>query len=47
MLLHVVAGCCAKFETGQTLSYVQMDGITQNIVGPTMLGVVAYVFTQL
>ena len=22
-LLHVVESCCAKFETGQTLSYVQ------------------------
>ena len=24
-LLHVVACCCAKFETGQTFSYVQTD----------------------
>ena len=22
ILLHVVGSCCAKFETGQTLSYV-------------------------
>ena len=28
-LLHVVA----KFETGQTFSYVQTDGTTPNIVG--------------
>ena len=33
-----VACCCAKFETGETLSYVQRDG-------PTMLGVVAPVCT--
>ena len=44
-LLHVVPCCCAKFETGQT-SYVQTEGATPNIVGPTMLGVVASVFTQ-
>ena len=37
---HLVACCCAKFETGQTLSYVQTDATTPNIVGPTMLGVV-------
>ena len=33
-LLHVVKSCqCAKFETVQTLSYVQTDGTTPNIVG--------------
>ena len=31
--------CCVR-ETGQTLSYVQTDATTPNIVGPTMLGVV-------
>ena len=31
-LLHVVGSCCAKFETGQTLSYVQMDATTPNNV---------------
>jgi len=35
---HLVACCCAKFETGQTLSYVQTDATTPNIVGSTMLG---------
>ena len=34
-LLPVVGCCCAKFETGQTFSYVQTDATT-----PTMLGVV-------
>ena len=24
-LLHVVGSCCAKFESGQTFSYVQTD----------------------
>ena len=33
--------CCSKFETGQTLSYVQTGATTPNNVGPTMLGVVA------
>ena len=28
-----VACCCAKFETGQTLSYVQTDAIIPNIAG--------------
>ena len=28
---------CAKFGTGQTLSYVQTDATTPNIVGKTML----------
>ena len=27
-MLHVVGSCCAKFETGQTFSSVQMDPIT-------------------
>ena len=31
----------ALFETGQTFSYVQTDATTPNIVGTTMLGVVA------
>ena len=30
--LRVVGGRCAKFETGQTFSYVQMDTTTPNIV---------------
>ena len=29
-----VACCCAKFETGQTFSYVQTDATTPNIAGP-------------
>ena len=33
-----VVCCCAKFETGQTFSYVQTDATTPKIVGPTMLG---------
>ena len=28
--LRVVGSCCAKFETGQTLSYVQTDATTPN-----------------
>ena len=32
-LLHVVGSCCAKFETGQTLSCVKTDATTPNIVG--------------
>ena len=40
---RVVRSCCAKFETGQTFSYAQTDATTPNIVGPTMLGVVASV----
>ena len=43
---HPVVCCCAKFETGQTISYVKTDATTPNIVGPTMLGIVASVFTQ-
>ena len=31
-LLHAVACCCTKFETGQTFSYVQTDTTTPNIV---------------
>ena len=40
MLLCVVGSCCAKFETGQTLSYVQVNTKYPNHVGscwPTML----------
>ena len=33
MLLQVFGSCCAKFETGQTLSYMQTDETTSNIVG--------------
>ena len=33
VLLGVVGNCCAKFETGQTFSYVQTDAATPNIVG--------------
>ena len=43
MLLRVVGSFCAKFETGQKSSYVQSEAISPSIVGPTMLGVVAYV----
>ena len=35
------------FDTGQTFSYVQTDAITPNMVGPTMLGLVASVCTDL
>ena len=51
MLLHVVA-CfwelfsCAKFETDQNISYVQTDAASPNIVGSTMMGVVASACTQ-
>ena len=31
--MHVVGSRCAKFETGQTFSYVQRDPTTPNIVG--------------
>ena len=44
-LLYVVGSCCAKFETGQTFSHGQRDATTQNIVEPTMLGVVTSVCT--
>ena len=40
LLLRVVGSCCAKFETGQTFSYVQKDTTTPNNAGPTLLGVV-------
>jgi len=32
-LVHAVRSRCAKFETGQTFSYVQRDATTPNIVG--------------
>ena len=32
MLLRVVGSCCAKFETGQTFSYVQKDATTPSNV---------------
>ena len=32
-LSHDVGSCCAKFETGQTFSYVQPDVTTPNNVG--------------
>ena len=44
MLLRVFGSCCA---TGQTFSYVQTVATTPNMVGPTMLGVVASVCTDL
>ena len=47
MLLRVAGRCCAKLETGQTFSHLQTDTTTPNTVGPTMLGVVASVSTQL
>ena len=31
--MYVVESRCAKFETGQTFSYVQRDATTPNIVG--------------
>ena len=31
--MYVVGSRCAKFETGQTFSYVQRDATTPNIVG--------------
>ena len=37
-LLHVVSCCCAKFETGQTLSYVQIDAKTPNNVACIFTG---------
>ena len=44
MLLRVFGSCCA---TGQTFSYGQTVATTPNMVGPTMLGVVASVCTDL
>ena len=35
---HTVACCCAKFETGQTFTYMETDATTPKIVGPTTLG---------
>ena len=32
ILLRVVGSCCAKFETGQTFSYVQTDATTLIII---------------
>ena len=46
VLLGVVGSCCTKFETSQIFSHVQMAAITPNIVGPTMLRVVASVNTE-
>ena len=43
----IVERCCARFETGQTFSYVQTDATTPYIVGPTMLGVAASVARSL
>ena len=37
-LLLVVESCCSKFETGQTLSYVQMDATTPNNVPSVCTG---------
>ena len=47
MLLDVVACCFAKFETGQTFSYVQTDVTTPNNAGscwPTVLHPFAHGF---
>ena len=43
MLSRVVGSCCVRFETGQTFNYLQTDAKSPNIIGPTMLGVVAFV----
>ena len=42
-----ITGIQIRFENGQTFSCVQTDATTPNIVGPTMLEVVASVCTQL
>ena len=47
ILLHVVARFGNFCATGQTFSYVLTDATTPNMVGPTMLGVVASVCTDL
>ena len=47
MLLRLVGSCCAKFETGQLLATCKRTQHAPNIVGPTMLGVVASVCTEL
>ena len=44
MLSRVVGSCCVRFETGQTFNYLQTDATSPNIIGPTMLGVVVFVF---
>ena len=36
MLLRVIGSCCAKFETSQTLSYMQTDATRPNNVGRTV-----------
>ena len=46
-LLRVVGSCCAKFHTGQKFSYVKTNATTPNFAGPTMLGVVTSVYTEL
>ena len=38
MLLGVIWSCCAKFETGQTLGFLQTDETTHNIVGQKNVG---------
>jgi len=43
MLSSVVGSCCVRFETCQTFNYLQTDATSPNIIGPTMLGVVAFV----
>ena len=43
MLSRGVGSCCVRFETGQTFNYLQTDATSPNIIGPTMLGVVAFV----
>ena len=45
MLLRVIWSCRAKFETGQTLGFLQTDETTPNIVGQKMLGVFASICT--
>ena len=37
-LLLVVESCCSKFETGQTLSYMQMDATTPSNVPSVCTG---------
>ena len=45
MLLRVIWSCRAKFETGQTLGFLQTDETTPNIVGQKTLGVFASIYT--
>ena len=40
---RVVGSCWVRFETGQTFNYLQTDATSPNIIGPTMLGVLAFV----